>query len=281
MCKGLCDGKDRIMKIKKWLALGLATIAVVAFTAGCGSSADKAAGGELPKKMVIGLDDNFPPMGFRDDKGEIVGFDIDLAKEAAKRAGMEVEFKAIDWDSKEAELKSKRIDALWNGVTVTPDREKNVLFSTPYVQDKQIIVVRNDSTIQGKADLTGKIVGTQQGSNVEPILEQDAKERGIKEVKKYGDFVNAFMDLELGRIDALVVDGIVGQYTMTQKPGKFRVANDDYGADKMAVGFRLEDKALQEKINGVLKEMMNDGTADKIAEKWFGNSNLLNKDGFK
>lgn len=269
------------MNIKKWLAMGLATIAVVAFTAGCGSNTDKAAGGELPKKMVIGLDDNFPPMGFRDDKGNIVGFDIDLAKEAAKRAGMEVEFKAIDWDSKEAELKSKRIDALWNGVTVTPDREKNILFSTPYIQDKQIIVVRNDSSIQGKADLTGKIVGTQQGSNVEPILEQDAKERGIKEVKKYGDFVNAFMDLELGRIDALVVDGIVGQYTMTQKPGKFRVANDDYGADKMAVGFHLEDKALQEKVNSVLKEMMNDGTADKIAEKWFGNSNLLNKDAFK
>lgn len=269
------------MNIKKWLAMGLATIAVVAFTAGCGSNTDKAAGGELPKKMVIGLDDNFPPMGFRDDKGNIVGFDIDLAKEAAKRAGMEVEFKAIDWDSKEAELKSKRIDVLWNGVTVTPDREKNILFSTPYIQDKQIIVVRNDSSIQGKADLTGKVVGTQQGSNVEPILEQDAKERGIKEVKKYGDFVNAFMDLELGRIDALVVDGIVGQYTMTQKPGKFRVANDDYGADKMAAGFRLEDKALQEKVNSVLKEMMNDGTADKIAEKWFGNSNLLNKDAFK
>lgn len=269
------------MNIKKWLAVSLATVAVVAFTAGCGSNSDKAAGGELPKKIVIGLDDNFPPMGFRDDKGEIVGFDIDLAKEAAKRAGMEVEFKAIDWDSKEAELKSKRIDALWNGVTVTPDREKNILFSTPYVQDKQIIVVRNDSAIQGKADLTGKVVGTQQGSNVEPILEQDAKERGIKEVKKYGDFVNAFMDLELGRIDALVVDGIVGQYTMTQKPGKFRVANDDYGADKMAVGFRLEDKALQEKINGVLKEIINDGTVDKIAEKWFGNGNLLNKDAFK
>ncbi len=269
------------MNMKKLAALGMTMLALVAFTAGCGSDTSSNGAGELPKKMVIGLDDNFPPMGFRDDKGEIVGFDIDLAKEAAKRAGMEVEFKAIDWDSKEAELKSKRIDALWNGVTVTPDREKNILFSTPYVQDKQIIVVRNDSAIQGKEDLTGKIVGTQQGSNVEPILDKDAQERGIKEVKKYGDFVNAFMDLELGRIDALVVDGIVGQYTMTQKPGVFRVANGDYGADKMAVGFRLDDKALQAKMNDVLKEMMNDGTADKIAEKWFGNSNLLNKDGFK
>ena len=75
---------------------------------------------------------------------------------------MEVEFKPIDWDSKEAELKSKRIDALWNGLSLTPEREKNILFSTPYVQDKQIIAVRADSPIQSKDDLKGKIVGTQQ-----------------------------------------------------------------------------------------------------------------------
>lgn len=269
------------MKLKKWLAMGLATIAVVAFTAGCGSNTSSNGGGELPKKIVIGLDDNFPPMGFRDDKGELVGFDIDLAKEAAKRAGMEVEFKPIDWDSKEAELKSKRIDALWNGVTITPDREKNILFSTPYLLDQQIIIVRNDSNIQGKDDLKGKVVGTQQGSSVEPILEKDAQERGIKEVKKYGDFVNAFMDLELGRIDALVVDAIVGQYTMTKNAGKFRVANGTYSDDKVGIGFRLEDTALRDKFNGILKEMMNDGTADKIAQKWFGTTTMLNKDAFK
>lgn len=271
------------MKLKKMLALGLAMFTMAAFAAGCGNDADKdkAAATELPKKIVIGLDDNFPPMGFRDDKGEIVGFDIDLAKEVAKRAGMEVEFKPIDWDSKEAELKSKRIDALWNGLSITPEREKNILFSTPYVQDKQIIVVRNDSPIQSKDDLKGKIVGTQQGSSVEAAIDKDAQERGFKEVKKYGDFVNVFMDLELGRIDALVVDGIVGQFTMTQKAGVFRLANGDYGAEKMGVGFRLEDKALQAKINDVLKQVMNDGTADKIAQKWFGNSNLLNKDAFK
>lgn len=174
------------MKLKKMLALGLAMFTMAAFAAGCGNDADKdkAAATELPKKIVIGLDDNFPPMGFRDDKGEIVGFDIDLAKEVAKRAGMEVEFKPIDWDSKEAELKSKRIDALWNGLSLTPEREKNILFSTPYVQDKQIIAVRADSPIQSKDDLKGKIVGTQQGSSVEAAVEKDAQERGFKEVKK-------------------------------------------------------------------------------------------------
>ena len=152
------------MNWKKMMAVGLAAVSMMVFVTGCGGDAKKA-NTELPKKVVIGLDDSFPPMGFKDDKGEIVGFDIDMAKEAAKRAGMEVEFKAIDWSSKEAELKSKKIDALWNGLTVSPEREKNILFSNVYMKDKQYIIVRNeDESIKGKADLAGKVVGVQQAS---------------------------------------------------------------------------------------------------------------------
>ena len=87
----------------------------------------------LPAKIVVGLDDNFPPMGFRDEKGQLVGFDIDLAKEAAKRLGVEVEFKPIDWNAKEAELTGKRVDALWNGLTITEERKKNNAFTAPYM----------------------------------------------------------------------------------------------------------------------------------------------------
>ena len=144
------------MNWKKMMAVGLAAVSMMVFVTGCGSDT-KTANKELPKKIVIGLDDSFPPMGFKDDKGEIVGLDIDMAKEAAKRAGMDVEFKAIDWSSKEAELKSKKIDALWNGLTVSPEREKNILFSNTYMKDKQYIVVRNeDESIKSKADLAGK-----------------------------------------------------------------------------------------------------------------------------
>ena len=128
------------MNWKKMMAVGLAAVSMMAFVTGCGGDTKKA-NTELPKKVVIGLDDSFPPMGFKDEKGEIVGFDIDMAKEAAKRAGMDVEFKAIDWSSKEAELKSKKIDALWNGLTVSPEREKNILFSNTYMKDKQYVIV--------------------------------------------------------------------------------------------------------------------------------------------
>ena len=272
------------MKLKRLIALGLAAFTMVAFAAGCGSNTadQKAAGDQLPKKIIVGLDDNYPPMGFHDDKGNIVGFDIDMAKEAAKRANMDIEFKPIDWDSKEAELKSKHIDVLWNGLTVTPEREKNMSFSIPYLVDTTEIVVKKDSPIQSVNDLKGKIVGTQQGSSAETVLDKDPDTKQFKQLKKYGDFVSAFMDLEVGRIDALVVDSIVGQYNMAKKPGQFReVADPKFGKEDNAIGFRKEDNALREKFNGILKQMMEDGTADKIAQKWFGNTNMLDKSAFK
>ncbi len=234
---------------------------------------------ELPKKIVIGLDDSFPPMGFKDDKGEIVGLDIDMAKEAAKRAGMEVEFKAIDWSSKEAELKSKKIDALWNGLTVSPEREKNILFSNTYMKDKQYIVIRNDDeSIKSKADLAGKVVGVQQASTGESALQNDPSGKTVKETKSYADFVSAFMDLGIGRVDAVIADGVIARYLMTKEPGKYKIVEGtDYGVDNFAVGFRKDDTALRDKINGILAEMKKDGTADKIVEKWLGSSADLDK----
>ncbi len=100
--------------------------------------------------VVVGLDDNFPPMGFRDDKNELVGFDIDMARAAAEHAGLKVEFKPIDWSAKESELNSKRVDMLWNGLTITDERKQNILFSNPYMENHQIIVVRPDAGIKPK-----------------------------------------------------------------------------------------------------------------------------------
>lgn len=259
------------MKFKKLLTLGMAALMAVAVTAGCGS--DKAAdkgGAALPKKIVVGLDDNFPPMGFRDDKGQLVGFDIDLAKEAAKRLGIEVEFKPIDWNSKEAELKSKHIDVLWNGLTIMEERKKNILFSVPYLKDEQIIITRADSTIKNKQDLAGKVVGTQQGSTAASALAKDPFSKEMKQVKEYADFVNAFTDLELGRLDAMIVDSITGRYLMAKKPDVYKVAEGNYGSDPVAVGMRKEDTKLKEAIDKVILDMQKDGTMEKAAKQWFG-----------
>jgi len=247
------------MNWKKMMAVGLAAVSMMVFVTGCGSDT-KTANKELPKKIVIGLDDSFPPMGFKDDKGEIVGLDIDMAKEAAKR-------------------KSKKIDALWNGLTVSPEREKNILFSNTYMKDKQYIVVRNeDESIKSKADLAGKVVGVQQASTGESALQNDPSGKTVKETKSYADFVSAFMDLGIGRVDAVIADGVIARYLMTKEPGKYKIVEGtDYGVDNFAVGFRKDDTALRDKINGILAEMKKDGTADKIVEKWLGSSADLDK----
>lgn len=263
-------------------AVGIAALGalLVVGVAGCGNSNNAASGNELPKKIVVGLDDNFPPMGFHDEAGNIVGFDIDLAKEAAKRLGMEVEFKPIDWDSKEAELNSKRIDVLWNGLTITPEREKNMLFSKPYLRGDQIIAVKDSSTIKDKADLAGKIVAVQSASSGLEALKKDPIAKEVKQIKEYGDFVTAFLDLEVGRVDAVVVDNVVGYYLMNKKPGTFREATGKVDSEVSGIGMRKGDTALKDAIDKTMGEMMQDGTADKIAQKWFGTTEPLMKESY-
>lgn len=260
------------MNWKKALTAGTITIAAMALLAGCGGSNGQQANQKLPDKIIVGLDDNFPPMGFHDEQtGELTGFDIELAKEASKRMGIPVEFKPVDWDSKEAALESKQVDMLWNGLTITDERSKQIAFSKPYMNNAQLLVVRSDSPITDRAGLAGKIVGTQEGSSsIDALDKQVDFKNSLGEVKKYGDFVNALMDLEIGRVDAVLVDSVVGRYYMQKKAGKFKVIDDKMGDEKFGVGMRKEDTALQQKLNDTLKEMSQDGTMTKLSQKWFG-----------
>ena len=230
-----------------------------------------AAAPALPAKIVIGLDDNFPPMGFRDDKGQLVGFDIDMAKEAAKRLGIEAEFKPIDWNAKEAELSGKRVDALWNGLTITEERKQNIAFTAPYMENHQIIVVKGDSPIKTKADLAGKLVGVQDGSSaVDAITKDEATAKTFKDLKKYGDNVTALMDLTTGRVEAVVLDEVVGRYYTAKKPGEYAVLDENFGTEEYGVGVRKDDTDLHSRLDKAMADMKADGSAAKIAEQWFG-----------
>ncbi|OIP24035.1 MAG: amino acid ABC transporter substrate-binding protein [Comamonadaceae bacterium CG2_30_60_41] len=256
-----------------WLAAGLLSAMVLA---GCGKKEEPAPVAAAPapvvaNAIVIGLDDNFPPMGFRNDKNELVGFDIDLAKEAGKRLGVEVTFKPIDWNAKEAELNGRRIDVLWNGLTITEERKANILFTKPYLENRQIIIVTDKSPITTKAQLNGKVVGVQEGSSAVDAVEKDAATaKSIKELKKFGDNVAALMDLSAGRLDALVVDEIVGRYYTTKKPGEYRVLEDNFGTEDYGVGTRKDDTELAAKLDKALDDMKADGAAAKISTDWFG-----------
>ncbi|OQB14064.1 MAG: Cystine-binding periplasmic protein precursor [Firmicutes bacterium ADurb.Bin193] len=224
-------------------------------------------------KIIVGLDDSFPPMGFRDEKNEIVGFDIDMAKAVAEIMGVEVEFKPIVWDNKMLELNGNNIDLIWNGFTVTPERESQVLFSKPYLENRQIIIVLKDSGITKKADLAGKKVGLQGGSSAEDALKSDEKtfaSIGEKNVKRYEDNLTALMDLDNKRIDAVVMDEVVCKYQISKKAEKYIILDESFGEEVYAVGARLTDKALIVEIDSALAKLKENGKAAEISKKWFG-----------
>jgi len=226
--------------------------------------------------FVLGLDASFAPMGFRDEAGEITGFDIDLAKEVCKRMGVELKLQPIDWNAKILDLNSKQIDVIWNGLTITPERIEKITFSKPYIANRQIVVVKADSGIDTKADLAGKIVGLQLGSSAVDAVNADAKTmKSIGEIVKFEDNVQALMDLGVGRLDAVVIDEIVGRYYIAKKAGVYAVATDYFAEEEYGIGFRKADKAFAAEVNRVMDEMVKDGAAAKISTKWFGKDVLL------
>ncbi len=226
--------------------------------------------------LVLGLDDSFPPMGFRGENGEITGFDIDLAKEVCNRLGVELELRPIDWDAKILDLNSRDIDVIWNGLSITEDRKKTIGFSTPYLANRQIVIVLEGSGIDSKKDLAGKKVGVQMGSSGDAALTADKDSLdSIEEVVKYQDYVQSLMDLEAGRIDAIVVDEILGRYYIGKKPGVFAVASGDFGSEEYGIGFRKGDAAFIEAVNQALADMLEDGSAGVVSKKWFGEDVFL------
>ncbi|MBR5913038.1 MAG: amino acid ABC transporter substrate-binding protein [Selenomonadaceae bacterium] len=262
------------MVIRKIFMVAMLLTAMV-FT-GCGGGDTQNGNADGSKKIVVGLDDEYPPMGFKNDKNEIIGFDVDLAKAAVKKLGREVEFKAIDWNSKEAELKSGRIDVLWNGLDITDERKQNMLFSDPYMDNRQVVFIRKgdeqNQNIKAEADLNGKAVGTQAGSTAEDyITGNEALKNSFKEFKTYGDYISAFMDLENGRLDAVVCDEIVGRYYMAKHADKIDALNVNVGpTSEFGIAFAKENTALRDEIQKAFDEIVADGTAKKISEEWFG-----------
>ena len=164
--------------------------------------------------LVLGLDESFPPMGYRDSKtGEIIGYDISLAEEVAKRLGVELKLQPIDWAAKEMELDSKNIDMIWNGMSVTEERATNMFLSKPYLANTQCIIVAADSPIKTKADLAGKKVALQEGSSaMEAVMADEATYATIGELVTFADNLTAYLDLKAGRVDAFVVDLVVGEW---------------------------------------------------------------------
>jgi polar amino acid transport system substrate-binding protein len=257
--------------MKRLATMILAIIAVFSLLTACSSKTSST----KDDTLIIGIDDKFAPMGFRDENNKIVGFDIDLAKAAAEKMGKKVKFQPIDWKTKESELSSGRIDLIWNGYTITDDRKKKVLFTKPYLKNAQVVVTRKDSKLTKLSNLEGKVVGLQSLSSASDALDANPIKSKIKTVTEFNDNVLALNDLKNGRLDAVVIDEVVINYYMTKEKDTFKIMNESLAPEEYGVGVKKGNEELLKNLQKALDDMNADGTAAKISTKWFGEDKVL------
>ncbi len=261
---------------KRLFAIALAVLAVLSLAA-CGSKK----GGEDEsmkyikdnKKLILGLDDSFAPMGYRDDAGNIIGFDIDLATAVCEKLGVELVLQPIDWETKEVELNTKNIDCIWNGFSVTEERLKNLTMSEPYMENSISLVVVNGSDIKTKEDMAGRKLAVQSGSSAEEALNaeenKDFKD-SLAEVIGLSEYATALLDLETGSSDAVLMDSIMANYMINDLGKDYVVLSDSLVAEEYAIGFRKGEEELCTAVEDALKALKKEGTVAEIATKWFG-----------
>lgn len=293
------------MKFKRLLALAAAATMSVCLLAGCGgsnksdSTADTADTGSaavadtgsgaaaaddslnyiLDKgELVLGLDDSFPPMGYRDDNNEIVGFDIDVAQAVCDKLGVKLTLQPVDWESKEIELNAKNIDCIWNGLSYSEERNESMSLSIPYMENHMALVVRPDDSIKTIDDMSGKILALQSGSTAEEALDSEdgsALKDMVANVNSFDDNLTALLDLDTMSSDAVLMDDVVANYLIEQNGKDYVVLDDFLYAENYIIGFRKQDTALTEAVNDALRELKADGTLGEIATKWFGSDTTI------
>ncbi|EKN66771.1 amino acid ABC transporter amino acid-binding protein [Neobacillus bataviensis LMG 21833] len=260
--------------MKRLASMVLVIAAIFSVLTACSSNTSGAKDKD-DNKLVIGIDDSFAPLGFRDKDNKIVGFDIDYANAAAKKMGVDVKIQPIEWKTKESELSSGRIDLIWNGYTITDERKKKVLFTKPYLKNAQVVVTLADSKVTKLADLDGKVVGLQAQSSAADALDSNPIKSKIKEATEFSDNVMALNDLKSGRLDAVVIDEVVIDYYMTKEKGTFKVLDESLAPEEYGVGVKKGNEALLNKLQKALDEMNEDGTALEISKKWFGEDKVV------
>ena len=245
-------------------------VAVVSALAGLLSVGNASAG----TKFIVGFDASFPPYGSIDENGEYVGFDLDLAKEVCDRNGWTLVKQPIDWNTKDSELNAGNISCIWNGFTMN-GREDKYTWSTPYIDNSQIVIVNSDSDINRLSDLKGKRVVVQADSSALAALKgDDATEdnkklaRSMKEIIEVADYNTAFMNLESGMADAVCMDIGVASYKINSSNGEFRMLDERVSSEEYGIGFKKGNTKLRDDVQKTLFAMLEDGTYEKIASDW-------------
>lgn len=231
---------------------------------------------ELPNPFKLGLDAAFPPMGFTDENGEIVGFDIDLAKAVCDYYGVELECVPIEWDNKDTELQTGAIDCIWNGFTVNDERLEAYSMSKPYLANRQVVVVNNGSDITDLAGLAGKKVALQSDSSASKALEANSEvNASIAEKVEMLDNLTALMDLQAGNVDAVILDEVVARYVITENGYPLTVLEESLAPEEYAIGFAKDNAALCKAVEDALTALKEQGKLAEISEKWFGEDKVI------
>jgi polar amino acid transport system substrate-binding protein len=235
----------------------------------CGAFFSGCSGSSNSKVLKIGVDDSYPPMEYKDDKNNTVGFDMDLASEIAKKLGMKVELVSTAWDGIFQALNTDKFDCIISSVSLTEERLSNFAFTRPYIANAQVIVVPPaNSTIKDGKDLAGKKVGVQVSTTA-----HDSAKKLLENIKftlnTYDQVIQPFQDLKTGRIEAVIVDEVVARYYVTQDKASYKVSSGKLTNEPIAVCFKKDNTALRDKVDKVIEGFQKDGTLKKISEKWF------------
>jgi polar amino acid transport system substrate-binding protein len=257
--------------MKKFMSILLTVTMAGAILTGCGKKAENVNSLEAVQKagvLTVGLDDSYPPMEFRDSKNELVGFDVDLGTEIGKKLGVKTEYITTDFSGILLALTSSKFNMILSGMSITDERKQSIDFSDTYVMGGQVVAIKQgNASIKSLEDLKGKIVACQLGSTGDTAA---TAMEGLKEVKKYDKITEAFQELSLDRVDAVIMDAQVGGYYVAKKPGEYEVLKNAISEEPMGIGFKKEDKELKDAIQKALNELKADGTLSKLSVKWFG-----------
>ena len=223
------------------------------------------------KTLTVGFDAEYPPFGYKDDNGDYVGFDLDLAQEVCDNLGWELVKKPINWDSKDMELNSGSIDCIWNGFTIN-GREDDYTWSDPYLNNEQVMVVAADSGIEKLDDLAGKNVVVQAASAALDALNSDDNKdltASFGSLTENSDYNTAFMNLDSGAADAIAVDIGVAKYQLSQREeGKYVILDEPIQSEQYGIGFAKGNDELKDTVWAEVLKLYDAGEVDKLAEKY-------------
>jgi polar amino acid transport system substrate-binding protein len=268
----------RLIKRLSLLLAGLLLCA--AFVPALASSEDGSLQAILDKgELILGFDASFPPMGYTDENGGYVGFDLDVAAAVTEILGVKLALQPINWSAKELELSSGAIDCIWNGFTITQERKEVLDYSIPYLGNAQVLVIRADSGYQALTDLAGKVLGLQAGSSaVDALADSPEFAASLGEVAEFDDYMVALMDLQQGGVDAVLMDTVVANYYITEKGAALSILGEALVPEQFGIGFRKGDALLVEAVNAALFALDENGKLAEISTQWFGSDITIVKD---